>query len=76
MNTAAIEEAIGIEVPKLTFEEQKRVLAFVQSLEASRECGVPGRELLRFAGFIEANDVERMRAAIEEDCERVNSNEW
>ena len=76
MDTMGSEEAIGIEVPKLTFEEQKRVLAFVHSLEASRECGVAGRELLRFAGQIETNDLERMRTAIEEDCERLNANEW
>jgi len=37
---------------------------------ATRVQGIPGRELLRFAGTIEADDLELMSAAIEEGCGR------
>jgi len=42
----------------------------------TRVQGIPGRELLRFAGTIEADDLEKMSAAIEEGCEQVDHNEW
>jgi hypothetical protein len=38
--------------------------------------GVPGKELLRFAGTIEADDLRAMAQVIEEGCEQVDLNEW
>jgi hypothetical protein len=38
--------------------------------------GVPGPQLLRFAGAISPDDLQLMRQAIEEGCERVDTNEW
>ena len=38
--------------------------------------GVPGRNLLRFAGTIPAADLNAMSAAIEQGCEQVEINEW
>jgi hypothetical protein len=52
------------------------VLDFAQALAKRRREGVPGRDLLRFAGTIEKSDLEIMQKAIEEDCERVDENEW
>ena len=37
--------------------------------------GVPGQQLLRFAGAIPLDDIQLMRQAIEEGCERVDTNE-
>ncbi len=55
---------------------QQQVLEFIQTLKASTPPGVPGRQLLRFAGAIPADDLQLMRQAIEEGCEQVDMNEW
>jgi hypothetical protein len=34
--------------------------------------GVAGKDLLRFAGSIGADDLDVMERAIEEDCERIS----
>lgn len=57
-------------------ELQWRVLEFTRALAQSTPRGIPGRELLRFAGTISAEDTELMREAIERGCEQVDANEW
>ncbi len=37
--------------------------------------GIPGKALLRFAGTIDREDLDRMAEAIQADCEGVNPNE-
>ena len=56
--------------------EQRRVLEFARSLASSEPVGVPGKDLLPFAGLIEADDLQRMAQAIEEGCEKVDVSEW
>ncbi len=55
---------------------QQQVLEFVRRLTASGRQGVPGKDLLRFAGAIPADDLERMRRAIEAGCEKVDTDGW
>jgi hypothetical protein len=55
---------------------QQLVLDFVQTLQASAQKGVPGRQLLQFAGAIPADDLTRMRQAVLSACEQVQLNEW
>ena len=55
---------------------QRQVLEFVQALQAFSRRGVPGKQLLQFAGTISLADLELMRQAIEDGCEQVNSSEW
>lgn len=38
--------------------------------------GVPGASLLRFAGKIPVGELDSMAHAIEQGCERTDSNEW
>lgn len=38
--------------------------------------GVPGRELLKFVGMIDPEDLAAMAKAIEEDCERIDYDGW
>jgi hypothetical protein len=38
--------------------------------------GVAGADLLRFAGTIDSTDLEQMKTAIDEGCERVEANDW
>lgn len=55
---------------------QWQVLKFVQSLTPSAQRGVPGKQLLKFAGAIPSADLDVMRQTIEIGCEQVDSNEW
>ena len=55
---------------------QHQVLTFVRSLRTVTERGTHGSLLLKFAGGISTNDVDSMREAIENDCERVDRDEW
>ena len=55
---------------------QHQVLTFVRSLRTIAGRGTPGSSLLQFAGGITMEDVARMREAIENDCERIDGNEW
>jgi hypothetical protein len=52
-------------------ELQRRVLEFTRALAESTPRGVPGRQLLRFAGAIPRDDIRLMSEAIERGCERV-----
>lgn len=60
----------------LPIEEQRRVLDFTCALTESKTVGIPGRDLLRFAGTIEKTELEAMKRAIEDGCERIDLNEW
>jgi hypothetical protein len=55
---------------------QQQVLAFVQALRTTLQPGIPGKQLLRFAGAIPADDLHLMQQAIEAGCEQVDLNEW
>ncbi len=60
-------------VNRLDAEQQQKVLEFMRELERPR--GVPARSLLKFAGRIALDDIERMEQAME-DCERIDPDEW
>ncbi len=60
----------------LPYEMQWRVYEFTRALVVSVPHGVPGSQLVRFAGAIPLDDLQVMRQAIEEGCERVDANEW
>lgn len=55
---------------------QRRVLEYVEALDATARQGVPGAELLKFAGAIPPDDLREMAAAIEAGCEQVDVNDW
>lgn len=55
---------------------QQQVLEFTQALVKTEVRGTPGRQLLRFAGSIPLEDLQLMREAIKQDCERVDIDEW
>lgn len=60
----------------LSPEQQRRLVEFAQSLTTTRPRGVPGRDLLSFAGTIDADDLRRMADAIDKDCEQIDPHEW
>lgn len=55
---------------------RKKVLDYAESLSRKGPKGVPGKNLLHFAGCIDREDLRRMTEAIEEDCERIDSSGW
>lgn len=71
--TGLIKDNIFSEIEKLPYELQLRVFDFVKTLAPK---GVKGESLLQFEGTISDDDLQLMSKAIEEDCEKVDLNEW
>lgn len=76
MSNPLIQKQILTQLNKLSDEQQKQVLDFTRFLTMTKPDGVPGKELLRFAGTITPEDAKLMLEAIDEDCGRTNLNEW
>lgn len=72
----SFEQEITSHLHKLSPQQQMRVLNFVRTLAEEKPSGVPGSELLRFAGAIDLDDLNEMEKAIVEGCEQVNLNDW
>ena len=75
MSDYVIERVVG-ELRRLPEDLQRRVMSYTETLRATLPSGIPGRDLLTFAGTIPANDLLEMREAIEEGCEQVDPSEW
>ncbi len=75
MNIPIIEEVVE-KLRVMPQPLQRQVLEFVRSLVKAEVRGTPGQQLLRFAGSIPSDDLQLMRDAIEQDCERVDVGEW
>ncbi len=67
METSTLHEVIE-QLQRMPQSLQQQVLEFARSLADSPVQGVPGSQLLRFAGTIPLQDVELMREAIAQDC--------
>lgn len=75
MTEISMEQEIITEVHKLSHEQQRQVLQYVQLLTAShRPKGEPGWKMVQAAREINfpKEDLEEMAQAIEEWCERVD----
>jgi len=75
MNTLVIEKVVE-QLKELPYELQWRVLEFTRALALTAPRGVPGKQLLRFAGAMPIGEVEVIRQAIEQGCERVDADGW
>ena len=64
------------QVEQLSPPMQQRVVRFAHSLVESPPKGVPGDRLLRFAGIMTHEEAQEFLKSIEEDCERIDANEW
>jgi len=76
MANPSVEKEIINQLNKLSSQQQQQVLDFARFLAMTKPVGVPGKELLRFAGAIPADDLNLMAQAIKEGCEQVDLNEW
>jgi hypothetical protein len=75
MGTPIVDKVIE-QMAGMPNELQWRVLEFTRALAVSSPGGVAGSQILRFAGAIAPDDLNRMREAIEQSCERVDGDEW
>ena len=55
---------------------QKEVLIFTRQLKQPVKIGIPGKNLLQFAGTFPHEDLDTMRQVIESDCNQVDLDEW
>ena len=67
---------ISEKVDELQVEDQRKVLDLARSLAGRKSRGVKGSDLLPFTQGFSKEDLEVMRRAVEEDCERVDLSEW
>lgn len=75
----AIQSELLSYLGQLPADDQARVVDFARTLAGSptaKKVGVPGKDLLRFAGTIPHEECMEMLRAIEEDCEQIDPNEW
>ena len=70
-----LEQEILSQLHTLALPQQREVLAFVRTLAAA-PVGIPGKELLSFAGAVDVRDLTALKQVIDEDCEQVNLDEW
>lgn len=76
MTHSGITKQIIRQVGQHPLEFQQKVLEYAQALVPSLTKGTPGKQLLRFAGIIEPDDIQAMTKAIEVGCEKVDADEW
>jgi hypothetical protein len=76
MFSDVFKEEIVNEIGQLDYGNQRRVLDFAKALAAAGRKGVPGKQLLSFAGVIPPEDLGEMRNAIVEHCEKVDRDGW
>ncbi len=75
MNVNIVSEAAE-QMANLPYGLQERALKFIRELTLPEKSGIPGRRLLKYAGFIPSDDLRIMSEVIENDCGRIDSNEW
>ncbi len=59
----------------LPIESQKKVRNFAHALVISQSKGTSGKDLLKFSGIMDQNDIDEMKEAIG-DCEKVDQSGW
>lgn len=76
MEPSTLKKEILERINALPYELQQKVLDFIDSLTQELPKGIPGKQLLRFAGCISQEDLQKMKEFIAEGCERVDVREW
>ena len=75
MTTAEFKEEVLKRVERMPPERYENVLTQLDAI-AERPRGVPGRDLLKFAGILSPEAAAEMERAIEEGCEQVDHDGW
>lgn len=76
MTSPSLERLIIDQLHKLDDGQQKEVLRYARSLTELQTTGRPGKDLLRFAGTIDKDELRIMATAIQADCEHIEADAW
>ncbi|MBW2194883.1 MAG: hypothetical protein JRF37_04730 [Deltaproteobacteria bacterium] len=76
MINTTVERQLREHLERLPVNQQRQVVQFARTLVKTAVQGVPGKELLQFAGTIDPKDLVSIEQAIKEGCEMVNPDEW
>jgi hypothetical protein len=77
MQQITVKQQIDRELDVLTVDKQRKVLDFIIHLSGSGiPPGVPGKNLIKFAGSLSEEDAEELSQIIQEGCEKIDYNEW
>ena len=76
MVSSTLERELHEHLEQLSERKQREVVEYARSLAKPHARGISGKEFLAITGTIEPNDLELMKQAIEEGCERVDLDEW
>lgn len=71
-----VEKELMAQLNKLSEEQQQQVLDFARFLAMKNPVGVPGKELLKFAGTISHEDAKIMLEAAEENWGQADLKSW
>ena len=72
----SMEEELHQHFILMSIAQQQLVLQFARFLSNQQPKGVKGSHLLSCAGSIPREDLLEMQSAIEEGCEKVDTDEW
>ncbi len=75
MNSEIISEAAE-QMANLPYNLQEKALDFIKRLTLPDKSGVSGRNLLKYAGLIPLDDLNVMKDVIDNDCRKVDTDEW
>ena len=75
MNLSVIDEVVE-QLKTMPKHLQYPVLEFAQKLLETEIRGIPGKQLLPFAGSISPEDLQIIGKTIKQDCEQIDINEW
>ncbi len=73
MNT---ESKILILLKELTATQKVRLVDFLEAMLGQTPAPKKPQNLLKFAGCISSSDLQLMQKSIEEDCNRIDEDEW
>jgi len=76
MADSTLRDRIMEEVSGLPPPLQQRVLDFVKTLARTTANGVPGKDLVRFAGVLLPEEIAAIARVVEEDYERMDESAW
>ncbi len=68
-------DLITREINHLSDDQQRQVLEFAQTLPR-RPAGYTLQQIRQIGLIFSAEDLEEIRKAVEEDCERVDAQSW
>lgn len=73
MTTLALKNELMHHLNRLPAAMQCQVLQFARALDMTTHAGIPGSNLISFAGCITPDDLGSIAQAVEEGCERVRA---